>query len=182
MSKFGKAGLALFVAACVAIVAYRLYLASLSDETRIRKMLEAIAEGFNEASASAVSDRLTADFSVERGDLGRREVHAFLVQFFLQERDHRSGKPLWKVELRPEDIELRIEEGEHDGPPPARAEVTARFVKLSAADAQPGEPAEGSRHRPAPVEARFSGVLKKIEGRWLIDSANHRLLEGRWPF
>jgi hypothetical protein len=169
-----KAGLALFVAVCVAVLAYRLYLASLSDETRIRKMLEAVADGFNDASASRISDRLTADFSVERGGLGRREVHAFLVQFFFQERDHKSGKPLWRVELRPEDIDLRIEEGEQDGPHTAHVEVTARFVRLSGPDSQP---AGGT-----PATAVFSGVLKKKEGSWLIDSASHRLLEGRWPF
>ena len=177
MSKLVKAGLVLFVAACVAILAYRIYLASLSDETRIRKLLEAVADGFNDASASRISDRLAPDFSVEGSDLGRREVHAFLVQFFFRERDRKSGKPLWKVELRPEDIDLRIEEREQEGPPTARVEVTAQFVKLPAPDSKSGE-----NPGPAPARVMISGVLKKIEGRWLIDSASHRLLGGRWPF
>ncbi len=174
MSKLSKVTLALFVAVCGAILAYRIYLASLSDETRIRNLLQSVAEAFNDASASRISDRLTADFSVEKGDFGRREVHAFLVHFFLRERDRKSGEPLWRVEVKPEEVDLSIEGGEKDGPPTARVEVTARFSRQSAANA---ESPEG-----APVIVVFTGKLVKAKGRWLIDSAERRLLGGRWPF
>jgi hypothetical protein len=152
-----------------ALIAYRIYLACLSDETRIRRMVAAMESGFNEGRTGALVDRLAEKFTEEASGLGREEVRMFLARFFLTERLPKSHRLRYQVETAPGEVLVSLSETERDR---GRLEVTARFFTRNDRD--------DSRSGSGAV--LFSGELVKESGEWRILRAKAKLLEGRWPF
>ncbi len=166
MSRGTKLAVAAAAACAAALVAYRIHLALLPDEARIRGMVEGIRDAFNEERAGGISRHLADDFEESASGLGRREVHAFLAQFFLTQRTT-AGDARFSVEVPDDGIEVRIDEP----PATARLEVRARFrMQRSSGDAIPYS------------TMLFTAELAKVDGEWLIRRARQKTLEGRSPF
>jgi hypothetical protein len=154
-------------AAAAALVAYRIYLAMLPEEARIRRLVQGIAESFNEGSVGGITGHLAEDFREERTSLGREELRLVLAQLFLARRNA-SGGLLDRVELPPGGVEVEFDE---KSPDTARIRVVGRFTSRAKS---------GEEREEAVVE--FSGDLGRVDGRWLLRRASHKLVSGRWPF
>jgi len=168
MSRAGKVAIAGTALLAAALVAYRIYLSSLSEEDRIRAMVKEIALGFNEGNAGDVTRRLTSDFTEKTSGLEKKEIHALLAHFFLTAKDRKSGETLYQVVIAPDGIQV---ERSQEEPASAKITVTARFLPRAA---------QGDAGKAALV--LFRGTLAKVDGEWKIAGASHELLEGRWPF
>jgi hypothetical protein len=173
MTRGAKTGWAALLAFGGAIIGYRLFLGSITEEERVRNLVRSVSGAFNEGRAGEVTRWLAGDFLEEASGLGRDEVRAFLLELFLREKDPRSREMLWQVEAAPEDLKVVFEDEEKSGATSAcRLEVIARFSRRA------GESAAGK----SAVLISFTGELRKMDGRWLIARARHKVLEGRWPF
>jgi len=162
--KAAVAGVALLGAA---FVAYRIYFALMPEETRIRRAILSIRDGFNRGEAGTISSHLADDFSEEASGLGRDEVRLLLVKFFFTERD-RSGALRFFVEAPPEGTEVTLLKEDPDS---ADVAVSARFFTRD------------SRGSPSPFGTiLFTGRSTRKSGEWKILRARHKQIEGRWPF
>jgi hypothetical protein len=90
-----------------------------SEETKIRRRIVAMVEGFNERRLRDVMDGLAPGFRDAASGGGRSEVQAALMQLFLTEFDPKRGEFLLSLELDPQSVEIVLGE---DG----TAEVTLR--------------------------------------------------------
>ena len=152
----------------LAIVAYRVYLALLPDETRIRRLVASMAGAFNDGAAGALTSWLADDFQEGQSHAGKNETRLYLMGFFHNERDPKTGEQRYLVEAPREDVEVRIDPGDSTA---ADLAVKTRFLLRRAND------------EPAPVATvLFTARLAKVDGSWRIRRADQRILEGRRPF
>jgi hypothetical protein len=148
--------------------AWRIREAFTTEETRVRRVIEAIETAFNRERAGAIADYLADDFHEEESGVDRDEARLFLFQFFLAERD-REGGPRFSVQVDEGDVEVVFPDGDGKANS-AEARVNARFFDRSSGG-------------PSPFGTfLFTAQLSKIEGEWLIRRARHKKIEGRWPF
>ncbi|MBI4602169.1 MAG: hypothetical protein HY721_09435 [Planctomycetes bacterium] len=157
--------LAIFLlAACLG--AWWAYRALAPEETKIRWLVESMAEGFNRSRPSRTIEGLAEDFREDTAKASKPEVHQFLAYLFLKERDEKTKDFLWKVEL--EEVEVSVLSEEE--PRKAELGLTAAFSRR----------AGGSW---SPVwKARIDAELEEREEGWRVVRARHEALEGRRPF
>jgi hypothetical protein len=150
------------------IVAWRIREASTTEETRVRRVVEAIEAAFNGERAGAITDHLADDFQEAETGVGRDETRLFLFQFFRSERG-RDGGPRFSVQVDGDGIEVLFPDGDGKATS-AEARVTARFFDRSSKDRSPFG------------TFLFTAQMSKTDGEWLIRRARHKNIEGRWPF
>lgn len=77
------------------------------EEARIRGVLEAMFDGFNDTDLGPVMDGFAPDYVDSGSGLDRRDVRDVLIASFFQDLDPRTHEYLFRAELVPD--ELRIE-------------------------------------------------------------------------
>ena len=102
----------LLVGAVVAALAYVLWHALASEETRIRWLLEDIQESFNDGRSGGVVEGLSSEYTDEKYQFGVTEVRAYLVQIFLTRRDPKTREFLFRAELEDGDPTVEIADDE----------------------------------------------------------------------
>lgn len=151
-----------FLLACA--LAFWLYRASIPEETRIRRLVEGMAAGFNRSSAGRTVAGLSDDFFDETHGAGKRELQGFLFQLFLRERDPETKEFRYRAEL--DDLQVDIE--------PDEAAARVRVL------------ADVSRRRDDGWESiwttRVEAELGKEDGRWRILRARYESQKGRMPW
>jgi len=152
------------ISACAAL-AYWVYLASASDDTRIRWLVADMLEGFNDSRAGRVVSGLSEDFSEDTVHVSREEIKGFLLQLFLTERDPETKEFRFKAEIS--DLQISVKGGD---PPKASARLTATLLQKS-----------GAQWASAWVVDVEAG-LGKEDGDWKFFRSRHTSREGRRPF
>jgi hypothetical protein len=92
-----------------------------SDETRIRRVVAGMFDGFNDTDLSRVMDGLADGFEDESTGFGRREVRDVLVASFFQDLDA-DRRYLFRAELVPEELAIELQDADA-----ANVTVVARF-------------------------------------------------------
>ena len=152
------------ISAC-AVIAYWVYLASVSDDTRIRWLVADMLEGFNDSRAGTVVSGLSENFTEDTTHVSRDEIKVFLVQLFFTERDPRTKEFRFKAEIS--NLETRVKGGD---PPSATVRLTATLLEKS-----------GAQWASAWV-VEVEGDLRKEDGDWQFFRARYKSREGRRPF
>jgi hypothetical protein len=168
MPSWKKLALGAAAALALLLIGRRVYLALLSDETRIRRLLGAMIEEFNDGDLGAVADGLAHDFRDLTTGLDREGLLGVLRYAVFQERDPRTRRFALRVEVVDERLDIRV-----DGDS-ARAAFGVRVLRL--VDGEPAETREGE------VDAE----LRRGEPGWQLIRARHtwqpggRRLRWRW--
>jgi hypothetical protein len=151
----------------VALAANWVRRALMSDEARIRELLETMADGFNRSRTGDCLDGLAEDFREETTGVDKGSIGNFLRLLFLRERDPQTKKFTYRVEL-PE-AELKIEvSAKQEGQ--ARVDLVADFFKLAGEDWK------------LFWKARITADLEEGEDGWQVKRSRHETLEGRRKF
>ena len=161
MKKFWIAGVAFLL---VCSFGFWLYRISIPDETRIRWVLEAMAEGFNDSSARRTVDGLADDFVEESTGASKSEIKGFLFQLDLTERDARTKEFRYRAELS--EIEIQLPPGERR----ASARLFVDVLRL-----------KGDGWSKA-WKARVETALVKEKGGWKVTGGRFLTVEGKRPF
>jgi hypothetical protein len=149
------------IVACIAVV-WWLYGALASDTTKIRWLIEGMAESFNDMSSGGTVKGLSEEFEEETSGATKPEVRTFLVYIFLKERDEETKDFLYRVELDPPRIDVKGEK--------ADVSLDARFFRKRG---------EGWKSIwVVGIEAK----LRKEDAGWRIHRSSHETREGRPPF
>ncbi len=143
---------------------YLVHRALLSEEARIRELMDDMAEGFNAGSPSAAMQGLDASFHEETSGATRAEIHQFLVWLYFNERDPKTKDFRFRVEL--EDIEVLL------GPEKQKADLKLRavFLELRAKEFKPV------------CEIDLEADLEKKDSGWRVLASRHTLVSGKRPF
>ena len=80
-----------------------------SDETKIRWVLEEMADGFNSTRTSRVLGGLSSDFLDETWGADRELVHAGLAHMFFEEKDPETKHFLYRVEIPKEEVAIDVD-------------------------------------------------------------------------
>lgn len=137
-----------------------LFLAFVSDETKIRWQVEGMEEGFNEGDLSDCVGPLDTSWRHDAYSLNREYLKGGLFQAFREERDRETGKRTSRVEVDWKGFFVEVD-GEQ-----AKIEVEARFSRLQK------EAWEQTWH------IRVFGDLEKGEDGWKILRTRHDDLKG----
>jgi hypothetical protein len=153
----------------VMVLAYLIYPMLLSDETRIRRLLEGTAESFNHRRAGSCVAPLADDYRDATSGLDKRQLQAVLAAIFLRKQniDPEGGLFLYPAQVPEEHLTITI----RDGSPPV-AEVRAKVVFHHLSDPG-GDPR---------WEVDATAELTKASGKWLVERSRFRQLAGRPPF
>ncbi len=158
-----KLGIALVALVVVALAAWWVREASLSDEERIQRHLHTMAAGFDEGDVGDCIGPLASDFTAARTGVERDDVRRGLIGFFL--RDRAAGARLHHVELGDPTI---VVGPEGEDPRAAQVVVEATFLRRS----------PGGQFAEVVWRVSFDAQLEE-RGDWQIVSAEARTLEGR---
>ena len=134
-----------------------------SDETRIRWLVEDMAEGFGRTRTGAILEGLEKGFVDETSGVDRETLRGMLAHFFLTEKDPATKRFPWRVEATIESLVVER--------PAATCEVLARFFELRG---------EEEEERPG-WTIRVEGRLEDGEDGWRFVRTSHETLEGRRP-
>lgn len=164
--------LPLLILASGLLVAGGCWLSSLlvSEETRVRRTLEAFEVHFNEQRSGAFIDGLSDDYREHNHSLGREDVKLIFFRIFndpnLRTTERKSF--LYRAEI---DGEAAVVDIDEDAANRATAAFTLRIRRSdAAADADPE------------WEARFDATLVREEGDWKLRESRYRTQSGRMPF
>ena len=161
-----KVLIALAVLGLLGFGAYRLRLFLASEETRIRWLVESMADSFNERDAGDCVAGLAEDFREETVKLGKTEIHPLLVYLFFKEKDPKTGKFPFRIEVPRESLKVIL--GPEEGK--ASLELLARFHE---------DRGKGSR---LVWEALITADLLKKDGAWRVARSTHAPVSGKRPF
>ena len=95
-----------------------------SDETKIRRCIATMVEGFNETRLDDVLAGLAPDFRDDASGITRAELREVLVYSFLQDYDGTDRSYLYTAELAPEELVVEVVGGE---PPQAKVALHCVF-------------------------------------------------------
>jgi hypothetical protein len=163
-----------------------------SDETRIRWVLEEMAEGFNETQLAAATQGVGESFRDDTSGYGKAELIEALRYVFMSSKHPVTRAFPYRLEIPREqlDIELRAaragEHGEH-----ARAKFLARVIEpdpaptraargAAAADEET-ESAATSAPEPRVWDLRVQADFTLTEDGWKLARSTHEKLSGSWP-
>jgi hypothetical protein len=149
------------IVACVA-AGWWLYRALASDTTKIRWLIEGMAESFNDMSSGGTVKGLSEEFEEETSGASKSEVRSFLLYIFLRERDEKTKDFLYRVELDAPRIELKGEK--------ADVALNAQFFRKRG---------EGwTSIWVVGIEAK----LRKEDAGWRIHRSTYKTRKGKPPF
>jgi hypothetical protein len=150
------------VAASIAafVLGRMVFLSFVSDETKIRWLVEEMEEGYNAGDLSDCVGPLHEDWEHDGHSLTRDYLKGGLFQAFREERDRETGKRTSKVEIDPESFSVVVEDEQ------ARIELEARFSRQ-----KQGVWAET-------WHIRVFGNLENGEDGWRITRTRHDDLSG----
>lgn len=172
----------LLVAAGLLILAILGYMTAelfTSHETRIRRLLAGMEEGFNAGDAIALCSGLAADFQELDSGLGREEVVRILYSIFHQERLAGGFFP-HQAEILEDagdggQLEITVEKNPDTGEVTGLVKAPVQFYHKVFKD--------GKLTGKSPAAAiEFEGRLIREGGRWKIHKARQKILSGRMPF
>jgi len=135
-------------------------LAFVSDETKIRWLIQEMEEGFNDGDLSDCIGPLHTDWKHDGHSMNRDYLKGGLFQTFREERDRDTGRRTSKVEVDLESFSVEVEDEQ------ARFEVEALFSRFKR-DAW-----EETWH------IRVFGDLEQGEDGWKITRTRHDDLSG----
>ena len=95
-----------------------------SDETKIRWVVEDMADGFNETRMNPIMSGLTEDFLEDSHGADKALARAGLAQIFLQSKDPLTKKFPYRVRIPDEELRIEVQAGE---PKSATADFMTRF-------------------------------------------------------
>jgi hypothetical protein len=154
--------------ALAGMAVYWMRLATASEETKIRWLLEGMEEGFNDSSARSVVNGLSEEFLEESERLEKHEIRQFLLYLFFRERDPSTKEFRFRVRLHEPDIQVALPDARE-----ATVRLRAEFLRL-----ENGRERSWKTAWEADIEAR----LKKEDDDWKVHRSRHREVAGRRPF
>jgi hypothetical protein len=141
-----------------------------SEETRIRWLIQEMADDFNRSRPRACAEGLADDFRDDGSRVGKEEVTAYLLHLFLAARDPKTKEFLYRVEVPDEGFEVKVEPGE---PPRARANLVPRFQELRS------DSPDGAAR---PIwEVRLEAWLTKTDDGWKVSRSHYETVSGKPP-
>lgn len=135
-----------------------------SDEARIRWLVEAMAEGFEDRSAGRAVGGLAKDWRDLTSGIEREELRQGLVAWSFERRDS-AGEAPYRVELPEERFEVALDPEDEDA---ARLACVARFLERDGEDAER-----------VVWEVAIEAELERREEGWRIVRTTHETLLGR---
>ena len=148
----------------VAVVAGRaIYIASASDETRIRWVLQEEAEDFNNAAVLGILSGFASDYRDLTTGLDRPSLRGALVFVYQNRRDPREGRFLYRVELPEDALQIDV-----DGD---RAVATFPLRLYEGLD----------EAATLTWEVEITADLELRQGEWVIVQSRHETLQGERP-
>jgi len=139
----------------------------LDDEEQLRRIVLAMGDAFNDASARGCVEPLAENFHERVYNLDRMELRRILAGIFITERNRSDGSFRWRVECKPEEAVVEFPQGDPDR---AHLEVPARFYRRGSEGDQPT------------WEVRFTGTAARVDGEWRLVRAAFVTIGGRCPF
>ena len=136
-----------------------------SDETRIRRLVEGLVDGFNDERAARALRGFARDFLDETSGADRELVHTAVVHLFFTRRDPETKEFTLRLEV-PEDT-LIIEVLTPDEA--ARANGVLRLFQRAA------------EREELLWEVSFQGQLAQIDDRWRFVRSTHETVGGTRP-
>jgi hypothetical protein len=124
-----RAVLILAVAAALFLAGRALVLGLASDETKIRRVVEHMADGFDRTRMDPVLDGLTRDFADETSGATRQEMREALAYLFFEAVDEHTKHFAYRVDV---EIQRIAVEGTN-----AECALDARFVDLRSGGVSP---------------------------------------------
>ena len=95
-----------------------------SDETKIRWVIEDMADGFNETRMNPIMSGLAQDFLEDSWGADKELARAGLAQMFLQSKDPLTKKFPYRVHIGEEEFHVQVHEGE---PRTAEIDLVVQF-------------------------------------------------------
>lgn len=135
-----------------------------SEETKIRWVIEDMADGFNDTRMNPIMSGLAEDFLEDSWGADKQLARAGLAQMFLQSKDALTRDFPYRVEIPDEEFLVRVNEVE---PRTAEFDLVAQFQK--------SQGGEWSAHWKAKVHAQ----LELRPGGWKIVRARLDTVEGQ---
>ncbi len=124
-----------------------------SDETKIRRVVANMAEGFDRTRMDPVLAGLARDFEDESSGATRQEVREGLAYLFFNAKDEATKRFAYRVETEIQRIGV---DRSDKGAPTAQCEMTARFLDV-----------RGGKESPA-WEISVAASLVRGEDGWRI--------------
>jgi hypothetical protein len=95
-----------------------------SDQTRIRWVIEDMADGFNETRMNPIMSGLAEDFLEDSWGADKALARAGLAQMFLQSKEALTNKFPYRVEIPEDEFHVQVHDGE---PRTAEFDLVAQF-------------------------------------------------------
>ncbi len=155
------------IAAGVLLVYWLVFHVFVSDETRIRRVLQNSADGFNDTHKSRCISALAEDFRDETMGLNRDMIGQGLVYLFLKEKHPDMDAFRFRIELVEDKLEIEVADV---SPPTAKVSVLLRFSKQVKSEF-------------APVwDVEIDGGMEKTSAGWKVKRSRYRGVSGKSPF
>ena len=138
-----------------------------SDETRIRRVLQTSADGFNDTHKSRCLSALAEDFRDETTGLSRDHLGQRLVYLFLKEKHPDMNAFRYRIELVEDKLEIEVADG---SPKTAKVSMLARFSGLVKGEFK------------LVWEVEIDGGMEKTSDGWKVKRSRHRGVSGKFPF
>lgn len=159
-----KRAVFLLVAALAAFLVGRAIVHSLaSDETRIRWVIEDMAEGFDGTRMDPILRGLARDYLDESSGADRDTLRQALAYLFFTAKEETTKRFPYRVEVT---ISRIATTEEPDGKKTASCEMTARFLERAGEEEELAWEVEGTAQ------------LKEEEGDWRIRRTSHATRAG----
>ncbi len=155
------------IAAGVLLVYWLVFHVFVSDETRIRRVLQNSADGFNDTHKSRCLSALAEDFREEMTGLSRDLLGQLLVKLFLKEKHPDMNAFRYRIELVEDTLEIEVADV---SPKTAKVSVLARFSRIVKGEFVPV------------WDVEIDGGMEKTSDGWMVKRSRHRGVSGKFPF
>lgn len=157
--------LLLAVIVAVAVTAYAGYRMLVSDETRIRWLLEDAASSFNQAHLRSCLEAFHLDYRDTTTGLERARLGHVLRLLFLRDLDPKTKAFLFRVRLPTEDLAIQVDDNGEQAE--ARFQLDLEKKRQEAWQSQ--------------WQVWVTAKLQKVDGEWRIHRSSHETAAGRPP-
>ena len=155
------------IAAGVLLVYWLVFHVFVSDETRIRRVLQNSTDGFNDTHKSQCISVFAEDYREETTGLSRDMIGQRLVYLFLKEKHPDMNAFRYRIELVEDKLEIEVADA---SPKTAKVSMLIRFSKLVKGEFEPV------------WDAEFDGGMEKTSDGWKVKRSRHRGVSGKFPF
>jgi len=111
--------------AFLGIVGWQIYRASLSDETRIRMLLDDCVDDFNARRVLSLMDGFTLDYEDSTSGTDRNRLQGALLYLFQRRIDKKTRRFRYQIVMPEDSVRIEVAEGE----PRARADLGLELVE-----------------------------------------------------